>query len=275
MEKLKSLENIMMPVEKVPVDKLIPGYNSPKGKSHFIVVQTKKGPKITNMCSDDYGLISNRELLIPLLESLDSHKLEYDLQARNHKDQVFDVDIIFKKTALNLGTSKKPDLVSPKINWSNSYDLSKRYGLSAGIWRLVCANGMMAPDADTFQSLKRIHTVNFSEISLSETVGMIESFLRESELMMEPYELLKERPIKESELEEFMEDTIEFTGFPKRQKEVTLERIIQEKVITGELTGWQVYSGFNYQLNHNPEITMPINKRQKMDLELIDHITYS
>ena len=270
----KEFEQIFMPVKKVPVNDLVPGYKYPTGKTHFIVVDTPNGPKIANMCSDDYGLIPNKEIFMPLAESLDKAGLKFHTQVRHIGHTKFFVDFIFDKFALDLGTGGKPDLVMPKIRTLNSYDLSIKYGINAGIWREICINGMMAPDQESFKSLKKLHTTSFSEISLSETIELITDFLNEAELIIEPFEILKDRIFSENKLEEFVEDVMDMTKFPKKQKEEVLERIQFEKLATGRLSGWEVYNGFNFQLNHNDAITMPLHKRQTLDQELIEFISY-
>lgn len=273
----KNLQQLFMPVKKVPVKDLLPGYHASKGKDHAIVVTTKQGPKITNLCSEDYGLIPNRELILPLLEMLDNTGLDYETEVNNTNDQRFFVQLIFPKKGINFGYGKKTDLVLPKITWRNSYDLSLKYGLMAGIWRKVCSNGMMAPDQDSFKSLKKLHTVNFSEISLSETLELIMSFLQDSSMIMQPFEILRERIIAMDELEEFVDDIIEYTKFPKRQKEMVLQRILEEKAINNapNLDGWLIYNGFNFQLNWNDEINMAPHKIQKLDMELVEAISYT
>ncbi len=272
----KHLNQLFMPVEKVPVKDILPDYEPPKGKDHAIIVYSDDGKKrIANLCSDGYGLISNKELILPLMETLDSHKFEYTTQVRNFDDRKFFVDFIFGKEGIDFGYGKKPDKIVPKITWRNSYDLSLKYGLMAGIWRMVCSNGMMAPDQESFKSIKKLHTVNFAEISLTETVDLIHEFLRDSKMIMEPFQALRDRRILQDELEEFLEEIIDYTGFPKKQKEMVLQRIIEEKAITNTLDGWIVYNGFNYQLNHNEEINLAPQKLHKMDMELVEAIAYS
>ena len=270
---MANLDLIFAPVEKVKVSDILPGYAAPKGKSHFLVVDTPKGKRIANMCSDNYGLIPNEKLLVPFMEGLDKMGLKYNYEVKHRNYTQFFVDFIFDQSNFDMGTTKHPDMVYAKLRWQNSYDLSLRYGLLAGIWRKICSNGMMG--FDQMEAMRRIHTTDFAAISLSETMDLVNNFLENTADIIEPFEILKERPILMDELEEFIDETIEFTNFPKKQREVTLERIIMEKNLTNELTGWQVYSGFNYQLNHNEEINMSIPKKQKLDLELIDHISYS
>jgi len=270
----KQLEKIMMPVNKVPIEDLLPGYTTPSGKNHAIVVDTPNGPHLANLCSEDYGLISNKELILPLLESLDNAKLKYKLAVRNFNNTRFHVAIQFPDFSNNFGTGKKPDEVIPKIDWFNSYDLSMKYNLSAGIWRLICSNGMMAPDQDSFKSLKKLHTTSFSEVSLENTVELIQEYLSDSKIILQPFEVLKERRVNEAELQEYIEDIGEFVKFPKRQNEKVLQRIIEEKATTGALDGWMVYCGFNYQLNHNEEINLAPNKLHKMDMEIVDYIAW-
>jgi hypothetical protein len=271
----KQMNGIFLPVSKIPVSKMMPGYSAPSGKNHMIVVETPKGPKVTNLCSEDYGLIPNEQIFLPLAETLEKAGLEFEINARHRDYQKFFVDFTFPKKSLNFGTKDKPDMIQPKITAVNSFDLSIKYHISAGIWRMVCSNGMMAPDQESFKSIKRLHTTNFAEISLSETLDLIQEFLGDSNLIMEPFEILKERRVTDMELEELVDDVIEYTKFPKRQREAVLQRIIEERHTLGSLDGWVVYNGFNYQLNHNEEITMAENKKFKLDAELVEAISYS
>lgn len=274
----KQLERIFMPVEKVPLEDILPGYEYPKGKDHAIIVTADNGTKqITNLCSEDYGLVRNKDIFVPLVELLKSKGFKFKTSVRNYDNRKFFIDFIFENQGVDFGygKGKREDLIVPKITGVNSYDLSVKYGMMAGIWRLVCSNGMMAPDQDSFKSIKRLHTMSFAEVSIQETVDAIGEFLKDSKLIMEPFEILRERKIQMGSLEEFLDDIIELTGFPKRQKEMVLQRILEEKAITNTLDGWVVYNGFNYQLNHNPEINLAPQKLHKMDMELVEFIAYS
>jgi len=270
----KQLEKILMPVEKIAVNDLLPGYSTPSGKSHAIVVKTKNGPMIANLCSGDYGLVDNRDIFIPLIDTFKDAGLKFDIQAMNHGNTKFYVDFVFQGHEVNFGTKAKPDPVTPKIRAVNSYDLLVKYGISAGIWRLICENGMTAPDQETFKSIRRLHTANFADISLDDTLELVNQFLKDSKAIMEPFKILKDVKVKDNELQEYLEDVAEFTKFPKRQTEMVLQRIIQEKAGKKELDGWLVYNGFNYQLNHNDEINMPPHKKQKLDMEIVDYIAW-
>ena len=67
----QDLSALFFPVEKVPMEELLPGYEYPSGINNAVCVQTPNGEKrIVNFCSNLYELVRNEDVIPVFLNEI-------------------------------------------------------------------------------------------------------------------------------------------------------------------------------------------------------------
>ena len=267
-EILKKMAPIFMPVTKVKADTLLSGYLFNSDNDHFIQVETPKGKRMVNNCSEDYTVISNREIMVPFVDELLKTYTGMDVQVKQRKDAQFYVD--FHLPGKQFKVVKKDDII-PRMRIQNSYNGRVKYAIELGFLRLVCTNGMTVP-AGFHGKIKMMHTPGAGEgLALKKSMEMLDTFIKSAPEIMAPYLKLSEQPV--SNIEERIAEIIENTKFPKRQAEEVLARVNHEMALLKQpATDWLIYNGFNYQLNHNEAINTMEHKKDKIDESILLHL---
>ena len=134
----EDLKSIFFPVKKVKYNGLA------NNKCEYDVIAfTDNGQKRLATCADRYELTLNRSIYMPILDIFDDLKIEYASKVRNISDAQFFVDFTIEGYDTKLGNTN--DVIKPMLKFKSSYDGSKQFGSSLGLWRQVCANGLMLP----------------------------------------------------------------------------------------------------------------------------------
>lgn len=267
----KKLEKLLYPVSKVPLSEILPDYNFNRQQAYAIVVDTPKGKKVVNTCSSQYHLVPNKQIIEPLLETLEGYNI--DFLVTNRMDSRFSLDVLLHDIKMDVG---KKDPIVPKLRMYNSYDGRLKYQFHMGFFRMICSNGMVVPvegfeDKNVF--LKMRHTPSLgSYVEKNAIIDMIESFKEHSKEFTAP--LIELSKSKVGNIEERVKEVINNTKFPTRKIEDVMDRI---QVEMGELkspvaTDWLIYNGFNYQLNHNSEIKTEAAKKEKIDQQVLSYL---
>jgi ASC-1-like (ASCH) protein len=263
-EILKKLSSIFMPVKKVKAETVLKGYKFNSDNDHLIVVETSQGPKIVNNCSEDYTVISNKEILLPFVDEL-IKTYNLNIKVSQRKDAQFYVD--FSLPGLPTKVSKKDDII-PRMRIINSYNGRVKYAIELGFVRLVCTNGLTVPEG-FHGKIKMMHTPGSGEgLALTKSMDMLAQFIQNVPEVMKPFMQLTQQPVKD--IEARVQEIIENTKFPKRQAEEVMDRINFE-INTLKLppSDWLIYNGFNYQLNHNEAINTVEHKKTTLDENIL------
>ena len=138
------------PVKKVPCAEIIPGYSFNNYNDHAIVMDLKEGQKIVNFCSPNYGLLKNQEVF-PMVEKalseiFSTYSKEYSV---NHTDAVFTATYNAGVNPTLYKGIKKEQLI-PQIIIGNSYNSSKLFNVSYGVYRQICSNGLWGVTTEKF-----------------------------------------------------------------------------------------------------------------------------
>lgn len=268
---MKIPKSIFNPVHIVPAGDIIKGHSFNPRHTHFVVVDTPDGKVIVNSCSKDYTLVDNKKLLDPFIKFFreGGYDVEWNVSIRN--DAVFYIDAIFKNSSVVIH-KKSGDLVFPKLRINNSYDGSVRYSESLGFYRQVCSNGLTVPDGPMTTISKKKHTRQVMEITTEASIfERVTQFINQSGDYVIGYQTLQEQKV--ASLEDRIQEIIELTKFPTRQAEAVLERAIYERdQLKVPQNDWLVYNAFNYQLNHNEEISRADHKKDQIDLEVLNFL---
>lgn len=265
------LERLLYPVHKVESKEILPGYSFTQQQAYAIVVDTPKGKKIVNHCSKQYHLVTNQQIIEPLLETLEGYNIDFLIS--NKMDCRFSLDVLLHDIKMDVG---KKDPIIPKLRMYNSYDGRLKYQFHMGFFRMICSNGMVVPvegfeDKNVF--LKMRHTPSLgSYVEKNAIIDMIESFKHHSKEFTAP--LIELSKSKVGNIEERIKEVIDNTKFPSRKIEDVVDRIQIEmaELKTNVVTDWLVYNGFNYQLNHNSEIKTEVAKKEKIDQQVLSYL---
>jgi hypothetical protein len=273
MEQLEQMKrdfpSLFYPVRKVRSDELVPGIATNSYNEYKVVVETPKGLKEVNSCSDVYRVFSNEEILLSLLPEI-SRICPVKLVPKIYQDAIFKIDLVMDRT-ITMGGRVEMDEIFPSFTFYNSYNGKIKLSGNVSCMRLICTNGMMAPVSE-FSSETYMHTANNGEgLAISEMMNTVQTFLDNLEEIIEPFRELRAMPVYN--LTERVDEIIEETKFPITQRDAVLDRIQYEMAELGfPKTDWLVYNGFNFQLNHNTDINMAPHKKSQMDSQIQNFI---
>lgn len=238
--------------------------------THQIVAATPKGPLVVNACSKNYGLITNKELMTPLIELLEK-SYEVEAHASNWGFSKFYVDFVIKDIEIKI---QKRDKIFPRIRMNNSYDGSVRYQFEFGFWRQVCGNGLcVLLDELENGSIKMRHTPGNSKDAAIKTMAAIEGFIREVPRLTKGYHDLIEHEMDKDDAIEMINLVIdEVKRFPRKKEEEVMDRMDKEINMGLPINAFMVYNALNYVL-YKTDSQMKPHKRDKVDLEILEFIT--
>jgi len=256
---------LFYPVEKVFAKDLAPNMSFPEGKGYWIIAPENKN-MVLNTCSEQYGLITNKELIMPFFNKW---KKTHDLRVtlRNMTDAAFKLDFVFKD--IKLGKLRVGDLFA-RASMLNSYDSSIKYQFDCGFWRLKCENGMAMPQGERIH-IKTIHK-NGTVLAAEKTIEGIETFLGNMDNMLHIYDPLIENKLRIAQAEARIMELVEEEIFPTRSAEIALDRLRLEAKEGEEINDFLVYNAMNYALNNNPESRTRITKIDETDRQVLDYL---
>lgn len=262
------LTNLYFPVEKIPAEELMPGYEFPSGISHAVVVTKPDGVKrVVNYCSDIYSLVENQTVIPRFYDEIKKYfpvEVHYKMQDYSR----FFIDFVINNKALKVN---KKDVVFPKVRLVNSYDGKVKYHFTIGFFRLVCTNGLTIP-VGYAEKIKKLHTPSIQAlVSFERVMEMTSKFIAEASEIFNVYMELTDQTVRNPELR--ITDVIENTNFPPSLAEDVLERLEIERNLLNapEVNDWLIYNAFNYQLNHNDIKTKEV-KREEIDQEVFKYL---
>lgn len=210
-----------------------------------------------NKVSKDYKLVQHYEALQLALEVIIEKYPEFgipeiDLKYRNSGGRM-NAEMRFPYTVNMQGDD---DPVKARIILSNSADLSKRFTLFFGAFRLICSNGMVIPDSrftdvTKIKKLHRLGTLDLDDCIESLTQGF-QSF---SDAICS-WRTYNERTITLGEWEKVMDKT---SLSENQVKEVLAIPIIgfQDQTLEGlfanggQVNAWQAFNAGTQWITHN------------------------
>lgn len=263
------MTDIYFPVEKIPVDQIISGFEHPSGINHVIVITKPGGVKrIVQYCSEIYHLVPNAEV-VPAFETELSKFFKVEKRIRMRNWARFYIDFILKDKMLEV---VEKDAVFPKITLINSYDGAVKYQFTSGFYRLICTNGLTIPVGEQ-RKFKSMHTPKLGkETSFGAVLEMASEFLASASDIFESYRELHEQQVRNWELR--IEEVVEETSFPPSLQEDVMARMQIEMSLFKELppSDWMIYNAFNYQLNHNEDLKAKESKKEDVDSEVLEYL---
>ena len=266
--KANDLNALYLPVEKVPMGDLLPGYQHLSGLLYAMVVTLASGEqKIVNYCSEDYFLVENKTILPPFIKEV-SKFFNVESYAKSRYGTRFYVDILLKQKEL---TMFKDDIIYPAIRYVNSYDGSVKYHWEMLFFRQICKNGLKG--FVNWDSVTKMHTPGLENLTdFSKVMEMTSLFLAEADTHFENYRYLQDQKVRRPGLR--IEEVIDETDFPSSLQEDVAYRLEEETKEFGisQVTDWLIYNAFNYQLNHAAEYKAKEEKKAKIDSQVFQYL---
>lgn len=271
---LKELEKIFFPVAKVPANE---EQDHSSWLSHEILVwpDPKKPdrPRRVNVCSQDYGLISNQALILPIWDAIAQDWPDINCRVSMYDYAQFYIDIWFEGRPLR-GASKK-DALFPRLRINNSYNGSVKFSFDLGLWRLICGNGATAPVPESTKSGIFMHTSQLKEDGSAAELVMekMTSFMKDAKKIVRGYDPLIEHTLSEGAAVDRILEVQQNTDYPKKLTELAMERLSWEaNELKQPINDYLVYNAMNYALFNTNESSLPTHKKDKKDQEVFQFL---
>lgn len=140
------LNAIDTPVVKVPT--WVNGYSADKIPAGYAIVDAEKEEVITTV-SKGYHLVRHDEIAAPLLEKAKALGFDYfKLTASDNMASITIEAVGSSNTLSAMGEGFRPRLL-----FKNSYDKSASFSMAIGVYRIVCANGMVSGEGASFMRI--------------------------------------------------------------------------------------------------------------------------
>lgn len=217
----------------------------------------------------------NKQLFLPLEDELKKyHGDRLSIKREIKNDSQFYVDYRFDDPELRSSIMAN-DILIPKITIQNSYNGRLNYGLSGGLYRLICSNGLSVL-ADSFDfDINLSHCENNIHKIINNTLESVNEFLKASKTMIQELSPLYDLKVKESDVEDLVEEVLSETKVLLSMKKDIISRIIEENKTKGvEINLWSIYNGVNFflQPDHNKWLSCAPDTRRKMDQKVMNYL---
>lgn len=207
-----------------------------------------------NKVSKDYKLVQHHEALYKALDAIITNHPEFGIPEivthfTNNGGRMY-AKMIFPEAIKIQGD----DPVKPQVVLTNSADLSKRFTLLFGAFRLICSNGMVIPDSRfkdnvLIKSLHKNGTLDLDDAiskmmvgfeSFSESIGIWKAYT-EKFITMEEFEVvMKGSTLSENQVKEVLQ--IPLRGF---------EGNLAGSFLSGSVNAWKAYNAATQWITDN------------------------
>jgi hypothetical protein len=123
--------------------------------------------------SEKYGFVNTKAIIDAMRDSKFEIVEVRQSQRRNPEKMPFTKHMLKFRPAGLVGKIKRGDVV-PQVVMLNSHDRSSGFHLYAGLYRLVCSNGLMVSDGASVEPIKVHHTARMVENILDRSRELIE-----------------------------------------------------------------------------------------------------
>lgn len=257
-------------VKKMPAKEVLPGFMFNSYNDTVVQVETENGPVICNNCSSNYLLVPNREIFPILEQEMEKFGLsKINRTVVDNSTFFVDYDFVGKDKKIRIA---KGDVIFPRISIENSYNSRYLFKINAAFMRQVCSNGLCLPVEDgTFGAILSHSKGNIGKI-VEESLEGIHNFFANAKEIAGEYEILMEKKVAATEIEEYVQGILKKAGNLLSCKEQIIERIQHENAAGIELSMFSIYNGINYflQPSHNEFITNDSVKRRQIDEKVLD-----
>ena len=250
------------------------GINFNSWQQNCIVIDTPKGNHIGGFCSENYALIKNEDIFLPIADKLDSLFGSENVNIKIKYSKPFEYHLYFEMP--NLGTSEI-DSLYPMSQVQNSYTTQIRAMQMGMIGRLICSNGMMSI-SESMQVFNIKHTTKEKNqfLDIAEILANTEKMFNEFDATIEFRDILKEVPLNAIEGKNHtknFEQIIKGTNFPKRQIDTAINLAKSEAIqLNSKVTLWLAYNALNHIIWHDTQSKMTEKMSNELDSKLVNRV---
>jgi len=173
-----------------------------------------------------------------------------EVKARKNSTKGFQKHLITFRNDEVVINGDDGDTVFPQILMTNSHDGKNAFQFQAGLFRLICSNGLVIADTQ-FEAVKMRHMgYNFEDLQ-----EMIKEMVEKLPLTVESMNKMKAKEMAEEEILQFAKDAINTRFSEKEMKRIQIDlkelttpvrkedqgndlwsvfNVVQEKIITGD-----------------------------------------
>lgn len=260
-------------VEKHPLD--IEGVDdSLSHLTNMVIGDTPNGRKLLNVCSENYEIVNNKDLIQPMEEIMDNNFKDWEMVPTQEEYARFTFNFLIKDDYFDVGKDEGwNDPLIPKIKLKNSYDGSLKVHFIAGFYRLICENGMTIPAAgfkDKNITKKLMHTPSIIEKErLQRAIDHTKELFDQAHELIAPYKELAEKNVPD--VPDRVDEVIEETNVLPKYRDQILNRVYYENENNGvHNSDWSIYNGFNWILNHEPSLSTKQAQKEKLDQKVLN-----
>ena len=250
------------------------GINFNSWQQNCIVIDTPKGNHIGGFCSENYALIKNEDIFLPIADKLDSLFGSENVNIKVKYSKPFEYHLYFEMP--NLGTQEM-DSLYPMSQIQNSYTTQIRAMQMGMIGRLICTNGMMSI-SESMQIFNIKHTIKEKNqfLDIAEILANTEKMFNSFDTTIEFREILKAVPLNAIEGRnhtENFEQIIKGTNFPKRQIDTAINLAKSEaSQLNSKVTLWLAYNALNHIIWHDTQSKMTEKMSNELDSKLVNKV---
>lgn len=207
-----------------------------------------------NKVSSDYRLVQHHEAIYKALEAIITNHPEFgipEVVATFHKNGgIMNAKFIFPEVV----KLDENDPIKPQVVLTNSADLSKRFTLLFGAFRLICSNGLVVPDTrfPDHVKMKKLHKMGTLNLG-----DAIDAMMRGFENFSSTLEVWKEyngKSIGREDWEAVMREVDFSDNQVKEISELTVTgwgKSVQSQLLLDiPIPAWQAYNAATEWITH-------------------------
>lgn len=278
----RNIHDIFFPVRIEKTEDITPNMTA-NPKCQYAVVGTLDGigDRVLSYCGDRYNLVTNHDLLMPILDLLGDYKYDINIRTSNHSTFEIKIHVTDQRLALKVGAGA--DVIYPMIGFNRSYDSGSKYFLYAGYYRLICSNGLVAPVENTEHfEIRGKHTDKLNK-TLAKIEMVVGRILENSKEVSKKFEVMYD-----TKVENYGERVIEVMNAvglnPVRKNKKSedntknldhvLATIRTEMAKLGETkaNNWLIYNGINRYIFDEEMNVKSDDVRKKLDREVFKEL---
>lgn len=206
--------------------------------------------------SSRYGFVSTRELIQALREHNFVPTQVNSYHRRNEEDRNFTKHLIrFRPAGDDLKAVTVGDVV-PQLILVNSHDRSSQFSLIGGLWRLVCANGLMVSDGAKVEPMVVRHTTS----AVSGLIAAADELVKRQKFVFEYLRAMRKLDLSEKGALEFA--ALALALRPERAGKIDPAQLLKVNRKEDEgLSLWKVFNRTQENLMRGGQTGITANNR--------------
>jgi hypothetical protein len=260
--KFEDMESTLFDVEITPFSEYFKTEDNHNKKYNQVVHSKALNNKILGIVGKDYTLISNREVIVPIYNTLaEMFGVDgFTCGVKQTDDVMFFYTFNIHSNTIKIGEG---DVLNVRVIVGNSYDGGVKHFTKFEYFRKVCENGLHAWTTES-HIIKKHQSQNI--VSIEELTNALENLKK----VATRYEALSQRTVTADEIELFVLELEAMKAFPKKKVPLIKEILKSESsLLKIEPNAWLLYNAANNVINHHfGNDNLPEQVRYKLDSDV-------